>query len=124
MIGREERERCNACGAPGMLGRVHMCAGIWRGTADPAGDLYAAEEYVRKLERERRDRGISETGALDFGPALDAVAEALRRVPTPCPRCHGRGYFTEDPAPDCPSVAYVGTEIECRACEGSGETTT
>lgn len=50
--------------------------------------------------------------------------ELARPSPTPCPACHGRGYVTEDPAPECPSVAYLGTESECSKCEGTGEVAT
>lgn len=41
--------------------------------------------------------------------------------PTPCPACHGRGYVTEDPLPECPGVDYE--EHECRKCEGSMDAT-
>lgn len=39
---------------------------------------------------------------------------------TPCPRCLGRGYLSEDPLPECPAAGEY-EEHECPACEGSGE---
>lgn len=42
----------------------------------------------------------------------------LREIDPRCPACKGRGHVSEDPAPDCPSVAYPVEE--CGACGGSG----
>lgn len=43
-------------------------------------------------------------------------------APSPCPRCSGLGYLTEDPLPGCPAFGGY-EERECPACEGSGERT-
>lgn len=55
---------------------------------------------------------------------LDDLAAFHGAHASPCPACRGRGYVTEDPMPDCPSVTYVGTESECSKCEGTGEVAT
>lgn len=90
----------------------------------PAYDDLMVCDVAALVRAQMVERDADPLAAADVDAALPMMRRPVASPPTPCPRCHGRGYFTEDPAPDCPSVAYVGTEIECRACDGSGEVQT
>lgn len=62
-----------------------------------------------------------ECGAGRMAAAFRRGEEEAAAAPTPCPRCNGRGYLTDDPCPDCPAVPGTYDTHECQACEGLGE---
>lgn len=98
----------------------------------PVSRVPRARRYQSREERASFRRAAWEASDEAVDAYHDAIEEAVQadraaraREPhggapfVPCPRCHGLGYLTEDPLPDC--QAFGGyEERECPACEGTG----
>lgn len=102
--------------------------GPWRfAWRNPTGSEYrstwtSTEADVRSVVADLNRRWARE-GVVHWAERVPAPMAPASAPSSPCPRCHGSGYLTEDPLPGCPAGPSVYEARECPACEGTGEAT-